>query len=217
MRYDTVIFDLDGTLLNTLEDLMDSVNAGLGQYGYPERTISEVRSDVGNGVRNLISRSIPGGTGNPDYEAVFQAFRAHYAGNFSNKTQPYPGIPELVRDLARAGTKMAVVSNKYDEAVKALTAKFFSQEIPVAIGEQPGVPRKPAPDGVRQALNLLGVREGRAVYIGDSEVDIATAEQSGLDGILVTWGFRPKEELAALTSLPMADTIGELRNLLLDR
>ncbi len=192
---DTVIFDLDGTLLNTLEDLTDSVNHAMEEFGFPLHTIEEIRSFVGNGAPTLIERSIPQGKENPSYDAVLAAFKEHYAAHCEDKTNPYEGIMELLAQLKEKGYRMAVVSNKFDGAVKRLCGKYFGDYIEAAIGESADVKRKPAPDTVYQALCELSCDASRAVYVGDSEVDIQTAKNASLPCISVTWGFRTEERL----------------------
>ena len=194
-KYDTVIFDLDGTLLNTLEDLADSVNYALALHGFPCRRIDEVRSFVGNGVGNLMRLSVYGGLDNPHYEKCLADFRSHYSQNLQNKTAPYEGIMCLLEQLSREGYKLAIVSNKFDKAVKGLNSTYFGEYIKVAIGEAEGVSRKPAPDTVVKALKELGASADKAVYVGDSEVDIQTARNSGISFVGVTWGFRGREVL----------------------
>lgn len=188
--YDTVIFDLDGTLLNTLEDLTDAVNASLTASGYPVRTIEEVRRFVGNGIGKLIRRAVPEGTTDEDFEKVFAAFKEYYGIHCNDKTRPYPGVPELLERLKDEGYRLAIVSNKADFAVKELRDIYFAGTVEVAIGEREGIRRKPAPDTVEQALRELGSDSGRAVYVGDSDVDIETARNAGMPCISVTWGFR---------------------------
>ena len=196
-----VIFDLDGTLLDTLQDLCNSTNAALAQYGYPARTLDEVRSFVGNGVKLLILRAlgVEKPEDCPDFDKVFDAFRAHYALHSNDCTCAYPGIPELLAKLKEAGAPMAIVSNKLDAAVKQLNDIYFKDCISVAIGENEaaGVKKKPAPDTVYAALRKLGVSAEDAVYVGDSEVDIATAKNAGIPCISVTWGFRDRDWLTA--------------------
>jgi phosphoglycolate phosphatase len=209
-KFDTVIFDLDGTLLNTLDDLADSVCFTMALFGYPSRTVAEVRDFVGNGVGRLIGLSIPGGTGNPDYKACLEEFRRHYDRNMLNKTKPYDGIMALLRDLDAHGFKMAVVSNKFDTAVKELCRVCFGELIPVAIGESVCVPKKPAPDIVTEALKALGAPPGRAVYVGDSEVDAETAKNAGIPFIGVTWGFRDRCVLEKEGADFIIDKPGEL-------
>ncbi|MGN0395033.1 MAG: HAD family hydrolase [Coprococcus sp.] len=191
-KYSTVIFDLDGTLLNTLEDLTDSVNYALSLYGYKERGIDEVRMFVGNGIRKLIERAVPPKTDVEIIDKVFAAFKQHYLNNMMNKTKPYDGIMTLLSELNKRGVAMAIVSNKYDQGVKGLNRHFFSDYIKVAIGESENIAKKPAPDTVYEAVRKLGINPEDAVYVGDSDVDIATAENSGLDCISVTWGFRDR-------------------------
>lgn len=192
---DTIIFDLDGTLLDTLEDLTDSVNHAMETFGFPVHTIEEIRSFVGNGAPKLIERSIPQGKGNPVYDAVLAAFKEHYAAHCEDKTNPYAGIMELLAHLKEKDYRLAVVSNKFDGAVKRLCGKYFGDYIEVAIGESADVKRKPAPDTVYRALRELDCDVSRAVYVGDSEVDIQTAKNASLPCISVTWGFRTEEQL----------------------
>lgn len=192
---DTVIFDLDGTLLDTLEDLTDSVNYAMEKFGFPVHSIEEVRTFLGNGAPTLLERSIPQGVENPAYEASLAAFKAHYAEHCEDKTAPYDGVPEMLAALKEQGYRLAVVSNKFDGAVKKLCKKYFGEVITVAIGESAEVRRKPAPDTVYRALRELGSDASRAVYVGDSEVDIRTAKNASLPCISVTWGFRTEEKL----------------------
>lgn len=192
--YDTVIFDLDGTLLNTLEDLADSVNYALAQAGMPLRSTEEVRRFVGNGVRRLMELSIPEGENNPRFEEIFSVFREHYLVHCNDNTGPYPHIMEMLEQLKERGYKLAIVSNKYYDAVQELRKLYFADYISVAIGEKEGIRKKPAPDTVQEALLALDSDKSSAVYVGDSEVDIATAANVGMDCIVVTWGFRTREE-----------------------
>ena len=194
-NYDTIVFDLDGTLIDTLEDLKDSVNYAMNVYGFPERSLEEIRTFVGNGVGKLIERAIPDGIENPLYKECLKVFQDHYSKNMQNKTAPYNGIKELLAELKDRGFKMAVVSNKFDSAVKKLVKEFFGDYIKVAIGESENVSRKPAPDTVIKALAELGSAPDKAVYVGDSEVDVMTAKNSKLTCIGVTWGFRTREVL----------------------
>ena len=193
-----VIFDLDGTLLDTLRDLAASVNYALRQFGMPEHTIDEVRLFVGNGVRKLMERAVPDGSRNPRFEDVFATFRQHYMQHSLDTTRPYPGIPELLRQLKDRGYLLAVVSNKMMAATQELVAHFFP-EISVAIGENEaaGIRKKPSPDTVCEALRRLGVTSAEAVYVGDSDVDVATARNSGLPCVSVLWGFRDRSFLEA--------------------
>ena len=194
--YSTVIFDLDGTLLDTLQDLADSVNYVLSLHQMPTRTLDEVRRFVGNGVGLLIRRAVPAGTSSQLEAQCLAEFRSRYTDHMTDRTAPYPGILPLLDGLAQAGLKVAVVSNKFDGAVKGLCQRYFGDRIPVAIGESQGVARKPAPDTVFRALAQLGAHAGGAAYVGDSEVDIQTARNAGLPCLSVSWGFR---EAAFLT------------------
>lgn len=198
MCYNTFIFDLDGTLLNTLDDLAASVNYALRTHGMPERTLDEVRSFVGNGVRLLMERAIPEGSANPRFEDTFATFRAYYMEHSLDKTRPYDGIPEMIHALKQRGCRLAVVSNKFYAATQELIRHFFP-EITVAIGEHEseGIRKKPAPDTVFEALRQLGVGKEKAVYVGDSDVDLQTARNSGLPCISVLWGFRDRDFLLA--------------------
>ncbi|MBP5409238.1 MAG: HAD-IIIA family hydrolase [Prevotella sp.] len=196
--YNTFIFDLDGTLLNTLDDLAASVNYALRTHGMPERTLDEVRSFVGNGVRLLMERAIPEGSANPRFEETFATFRAYYMEHSLDTTRPYDGIPEMIHALKQRGCRLAVVSNKFYAATQELIRHFFP-EITVAIGEHEseGIRKKPAPDTVFEALRQLGVGKEKAVYVGDSDVDLQTAHNSGLPCISVLWGFRNRDFLLA--------------------
>ena len=199
MSYQTYIFDLDGTLLDTLGDLAASVNYAMRTHGMPEHTVDEVRCFVGNGVRRLMERAVPEGTAHPVFEAAFATFRRHYMEHSLDTTRPYEGIPEMLCELKRRGKHTAVVSNKFDAATKELCRHFFADTIDVAVGEHEaeGIRKKPAPDTVLQALSLLGVGQEGTVYVGDSDVDILTARNSGLPCISVLWGFRDREFLLA--------------------
>ena len=199
MSYQTYIFDLDGTLLDTLGDLAASVNYAMRTHGMPEHSVDEVCRFVGNGVRRLMERAVPGGADHPAFEAAFATFRRHYMEHSLDTTRPYKGIPEMLQELKRRGRHTAVVSNKFDAATKELCRHFFPDTIDVAVGEHEaeGIRKKPAPDTVLQALSQLGVGQEGAVYVGDSDVDIQTARNSGLPCITVLWGFRDREFLLA--------------------
>lgn len=195
MNYDIYVFDLDGTLLNTLDDLAASVNHALALHGMPRHSTDEIRRFVGNGVRNLVIRATPGGSDNPRFESVLATFKTHYSTHNLDRTKPYDGIMQMLHTLKGNGKLTAVVSNKYDAATKHLCRHFFGNLIDVAIGEHEGIRRKPASDTVNEALKLLGGVRQRAVYIGDSDVDIVTARNAGLPCISVSWGFRDKDFL----------------------
>lgn len=201
MRYTAYIFDLDGTLLDTLDDLRASVNYSLRHFAMPERTRDEVREFVGNGVRRLMERAVAGGTDNPLFDEALDMFRRHYAEHSLDHTRPYPGIMDMLATLRHDGKRIAVVSNKFQAATERLCRHFFGDYVEVAIGESEGVRRKPAPDTVVEAMRRMGyaapAAHGDAVYIGDSDVDIATAKAAGLPCISVLWGFRDKPFLEA--------------------
>lgn len=194
-EFDTYIFDLDGTLLSTLNDLAASTNYALRWSGMPERTIEEIRMFVGNGVKLLMERAIPNGINNPKFEETYAKFREHYLEHNLDTTSPYEGIPALLRELKRRGKKLAIVSNKFYAATQDLAKHFFPDTIEVAIGERETIRKKPAPDTVLEALRQLGASKEGAVYIGDSDVDIMTAKNCGLPCISVLWGFRDKDFL----------------------
>lgn len=197
MKYNTYIFDLDGTLLDTLADLAASCNYALRTHGMPEHSIDDVRRFVGNGVRKLMERAVPDGAANPDFEAAFATFREYYMLHSLDTTKPYPGVPEVLAGLKAHGCRLAVVSNKMMAATVELCHHFFPDTIEVAIGENEaaGIRKKPAPDTVFAALKELGVEKECAVYVGDSDVDIATARNAGIPCISVLWCFRDSEFL----------------------
>ncbi len=193
--FKTYIFDLDGTLLSTLNDLASSTNYALRWAGMPERTIEDVRMFVGNGVKLLMERAIPEGVNNPKFEKTYAKFREHYMEHNLDTTRPYDGVPELLHELKRRGKHLAIVSNKFYAATQDLAKHFFPDTIEVAIGERENIRKKPAPDTVLEALRQLNVSKEDAVYIGDSDVDIMTAKNCGLPCISVLWGFRDKDFL----------------------
>lgn len=202
MNYKLAIFDMDGTILDTLQDLTDSTNAALRMNGYSTRTIDEVRSFVGNGIHRLIELAVPAGSGTDAVEQVYADFLPYYQQHCADQTKPYDGIEALIRNLRAKGCKTAVVSNKADSAVQELCTQYFDGLFDYAVGERTGIAKKPAPDSVSEVLRRLGFETEDAVYIGDSEVDLATAKNAGMDCISVTWGFRSaaflKEQGAAV-------------------
>ena len=214
MRYQTAIFDMDGTILETLEDMCASVNVTMDHVGYPRRTMDEVRRFVGNGAAKLIERCMPAGAEDPRYPAALEFYRAYYDAHAQIKTGPYPGIPELLNQLSREGVRLAVVSNKPDEAVRALTERYFPGVFPVAIGNRDGWATKPAPDSVYEAMCLLGARRESTVYVGDSDVDVDTARNARLDSVIVTWGFRDENFLRAHGAQHLAHNTDELYEML---
>lgn len=195
IQYGSYIFDLDGTLLYTLDDLTNSVNHAMRDFCWKEHTTDEVKKMVGNGVRKLMERAVPGGKTNPLYEEAYNSFINHYLKHNEDTTRPYDGIIETLVELKRRGCKMAVVSNKYYKATEELCKHFFNDYIDVAIGESESIRKKPAPDCVIEAMHRIGADKATSVYVGDSEVDIETAKNSGLPCISVLWGFRDKDFL----------------------
>ena len=210
MSFDTFIFDLDGTLLDTLNDLADSANYALRSFDMPERTVDEVRRFVGNGVRKLIERAVPEGTDPQMMEKTLAVFRQHYLVHSLDTTKPYPGIVPLLQVLKEKKMKVAVVSNKFDAATKELCAHFFGPLVDVAIGEREGIRKKPAPDTVEEAIRQLHAERHRVVYIGDSEVDIATADNCRIPCITVLWGFRDRDFLRSKGATTLVSTPGEI-------
>ena len=194
-EFETYVFDLDGTLLETLKDLAASTNYALRTYNMPEHSIEDVRMFVGNGVKKLMERAIPNGIENPQFEDVYATFRQHYLEHNLDTTKPYEGIPELLAELKARGKKLAIVSNKFYAATQELARYFFPDTIEVAIGERENIKKKPAPDTVIEALRQLGASRETAVYIGDSDVDIMTAKNCNMPCVSVLWGFRDKEFL----------------------
>lgn len=195
MKKKLLIFDLDGTLINTLEDLNKATNVGLEKYGYPSRSLEQTRNDIGNGVKKLIERSIPGGKDNPDYLGVFNEFRSYYITHYFEYSKPYKNIQETLSFLKNKGYKLAVVSNKFDEGAKKLVTTFFPNIFDAIQGSIDTLNYKPYPDLVNKVLNELNIDNKDALYIGDTEVDYETAINSKLEVILVTYGYRKKEQL----------------------
>lgn len=205
--YDTYIFDLDGTLLDTLDDLAAATNHALAAHGLPQHSRDDIRRFVGNGVRKLMERAVPGGADSPLFDSALDSFRSYYLEHALDHTRPYDGIPELLASLRQQGKNIAVVSNKFMTATQELCRHFFPDTIEVAIGEHEaeGIRRKPAPDTVQEALRQLDADSSRAVYVGDSDVDLLTARYAGLPCISVLWGFRDRDFLIAHGATMLAD------------
>lgn len=214
MKYQAVVFDLDGTLLNTLDDLKNATNHALAACGFPARTTEEMRHFVGRGIRYMLSCAVPDGEKNPRFEEVFDTFRPYYEEHCMDLTAPYDGISELLARLRAAGCKTAVVTNKIQSAADELIRDLFP-DIPLVIGDSPAVKRKPAPDGVWLALEKLGVARENAAYAGDSDIDFATAKNAGLPCLSVLWGFRSREELLTCGADTFFETPRELGDYLL--
>lgn len=214
MRYKLAIFDMDGTVLNTLDDLADSTNHALESCGLPKRTKDEVRRFVGNGIRLLIERAVPAGTSSELIDKVFAEFKAYYALHCADKTCAYDGIVDALKELKSKGYKLALVSNKVDFAVQELCKDYFPNIFDIAVGEREGMRKKPAPDSVLEVLRVLDIEKNDAVYIGDSDVDYETSVNSGIDDISVTWGFRDKEFMMEKGATVFVDSPDELVKLL---
>lgn len=210
----TIIFDLDGTLLNSLDDLVDSVNYTLTKYNLPVQSTTNIKAFLGNGMEKLIELSIPDGKKNKNFSNILQEFKDYYKDHSSIKTAPYPNIIELLINLKSKGYKLAIVSNKGDFAVKILNEKFFKGLIDVAIGETKNIRRKPYPDMVNEALKYLNEDTSNAYYVGDSEVDIATGLKANIPCISVSWGFRSKQELIKAGAKFTVDNVCELEEYL---
>ena len=214
--HNTIIFDLDGTLLDTLDDLTTAVNYALRKHYLPKRSKDEVRQFLGNGMERLIELSVPKGKKTKNFKTILQDFKAYYLVNAITKTAPYPGIMDMLNTLKQKGFKLAIVSNKGYQAVSFLREYFFNETIDVAIGEKEGIRKKPFPDTVYEALNVLNEEKQNAYYVGDSEVDILTAKNAGMQCLSVSWGFRTKEELQFYDSDLIFDNPTDLLNYIID-
>ena len=214
MLYQTVIFDLDGTLLNTLDDLAAATNYALAQHTLPLRTTEEVRWFVGNGIRKLIERAVPEGTPQPEQEEVYATFNEYYKLHCNDKTQAYDGVMELLNALRKAGVKTAIVSNKADYGVQALTKQYFSGKLDAACGERSGIAKKPAPDMLFAVMQMLNATKETTIYVGDSDTDLATAHNAGVACVGACWGFRGREFLLAHGAKLLAETPAEVLVLL---
>ncbi len=215
MKYKLAVFDMDGTILDTLEDLWRCLNHVLEENGYPSHTLEEVRFFVGNGIYKLIERALPDGCTPAETRNVYQQFLLYYKEHCAEKTRPYEGVVELLRELRQNGCLTAVVSNKADEAVQELCEQYFPGLFDAAEGDREGILRKPAPDLVNLILDKLSVSRQEAVYIGDSDVDLATADNSQMDCIAVTWGFRDKDFLWEHGAQVLADRPEQVLKLIL--
>lgn len=217
MKYKLIIFDLDGTVLDTLNDLFCSVNRTMKLYSMPTRTLEEVRSFVGNGIGNLIARCVPDTTTDETLSLVTESFKEYYALHCNDSTRPYTGITELLRNLSASGVKCAVLSNKADSAVKTLCDIHFKGDFSVVRGETEEVRRKPCPDGFYQIMNSLGATKEDTLYIGDSEVDVESAKNAGIDLICVDWGFRSRDVLIKAGARQVAHSVFELERMISEK
>ncbi|MBE5939976.1 MAG: HAD family hydrolase [Lachnospiraceae bacterium] len=217
IMYDLVLFDLDGTLVNTIKGLVAAVNHSLSKYGLKTRTEQEVQSFVGNGIRKLIERSVPEGTSTDITDKVFGEFKSYYVEHCLDNLEEYPGIKELVKELYEKSVPMAVVTNKNDAAAKKIIKQFFGDKISVVIGAHENIPKKPAPDMVNMAfdeINRRGITFKNPVFVGDSEVDIQTALNSGMSYISVSYGFKTREFLEQAGAKTIAEDAEELKRIL---
>ena len=212
---DTIIFDLDGTLLNTLEDLMDSVNFALERQGFPLRNLEEIRSFVGNGIRLLVERAVPQEVvGTDTFEVCFKDFNDYYKVHMEDKTAPYDGINEMLKNIKKAGFKTAIVTNKVDYAAQELCYRLFP-EIDLVVGRVDDRPNKPAPDGAFYAIDTLGSKAENTIFVGDADTDILTAKNAGLKSIGVLWGFRDREIIEAEGAEYIVETVNDLEKQLI--
>lgn len=210
-----VIFDLDGTLLDTLDDLCNSVNYSLRTNNFPERSLAEVRTFVGNGIRLLIERSVPEGTNKELIDKTFECFKTYYAVHCNDKTKTYPGVMDMLKELKKNGYKIAVLSNKAQYAVTKLCDIYFNNLLDDAVGARENVAKKPSPDALYICAENNNINLNNVIYVGDSDVDVATANNAGVRGIAVTWGFRSRELLIKCGAENLADNTDELLQILL--
>lgn len=215
MAFAAAIFDMDGTILDTLDDLTDSVNASLAREGFPARSREEVRTFIGNGAAKLVERAVPPGTDPETVRRVLDYYRPYYEAHAEIKTRPYPGVPEALDALRGAGVRLAVVSNKPDGAARKLAARYFPGLFAAVVGARDSAAVKPAPDLLFEAMGALGASPGQTVYIGDSDVDIGTAKNAGTACVSVAWGFRDEAFLRERGASAVAHGAGELLSMLL--
>lgn len=217
MRYDAILLDMDGTVLYTLEDLADSMNAALRHFGMPERSLAEVRSFVGNGSARFVELAVPEGTPEALRQEVLDWYKRYYDAHCRVKTRPYAGVPELLRALRAAGLRLVIISNKPDASVQKLTQEHFAGLVDLAVGETAQVRRKPWPDMIEVAAARLGLDKARGLYVGDSEVDVLTARNAAIDCVSVSWGFRSVEELRSAGASVIFDNPEALRDWILEQ
>ena len=211
MKYKLAIFDMDGTILSTLDDLANGVDYALRENGLPARSKQETRAALGSGVRFLIEQSVPAGLSDAEISKVEEDFLKYYKVHSMDNTRPYDGIVELIKEVRASGIKTAVVSNKIDSAVKELCANFFEGAFDVAYGERIGIPRKPDPKPINAIIDEFGLSKNEVVYIGDSEVDLLTANNAGINHIIVTWGFRDRDFLVQNGAKTLVENMDELK------
>ena len=213
MKYEAVIFDLDGTLLNTIDDLADGVNYAMREFGFPTHSVDRVRQMVGNGVLNLVKRALPDDKKDM-LDIVLPVFKEYYSAHSKDKTAPYAGVVELLQKIKQKGLKTAILSNKFDGAVKALSKEYFGDLIDLPIGEGNGVKVKPNPEGMNHVLSVFGLDKSKCLYVGDSEVDVETGLGVEIDFAIVTWGFRDKDVLSSAGATVFADNVKELEEII---
>lgn len=211
MKYKLAIFDMDGTILSTLDDLANGVDYALSENGLPAKSKQETRAALGRGVRFLIEQSVPAGLSDAEISKVEEDFLKYYKVHSMDNTRPYDGIVELIKEVRASGVKTAVVSNKIDSAVKELCANFFEGAFDVAYGERIGIPRKPDPKPINAIIDEFGLSKNEVVYIGDSEVDLLTANNAKIDHIIVTWGFRDRAFLERNGAKNLVESMEELK------
>lgn len=214
MKYKAIIFDLDGTLLNTIDDLADGLNYAMREFSFPTYPISQVRLMVGHGVRNLVYTALPDDKKDM-LETVLPVFKAYYGAHSNVKTAPYDGILDFLKKVKEKGIKTAILSNKFDGAVKALSKDYFGDLIDLPLGEGNGIKVKPDPEGMNYVFSKLGVKKEECLYVGDSETDVETGLNVGVDTVAVTWGFRDKDVLEKAGATIFADTVSEVEKILL--
>lgn len=215
MKYKAIIFDMDGTLLNTIDDIYDCVCMFLEKYSYPARSLDEVKAAMGGGAHNLVKMVLPKDVSKEEYDTFFNDYCPYYESHGKDKTGPYPGVMQLLYDLKSAGVKTAVVSSKPHRAVLQLNKEYFDDIFDISIGDDFKRKLKPAPDGIYAALEELGIAKENAIYVGDSEYDILAAKNAEMDGVAVSWGYRKRSDLEKLNPMYLADNIDELRRIIL--
>lgn len=206
MKIKNIVFDMDGTILDTITDIREATNHALKSCGYAERSLAEVLSFVGNGIKVLMEKAVPNDISSSDFEECFVEFKVYYDVHKNDNTKPYPDILKLMEDIKVMGVNMSVVSNKFDAGVKSLAEELFAGYLPIAIGESESVIPKPNPCGVWLAMDMMGANKSNTVYIGDSEVDFLTAKNSEIEFIGVSWGFRTRALLEELGTIYIADS-----------
>ncbi len=216
MKYKAAIFDMDGTILDTIDDIANSVNYSLKKYGFGERTLEDILSFVGNGIHRTLEKSVPPGTADSVVDILFDCYNEHYKVNCAVNTRPFDGIKEVIEELRKAGVYTAVVSNKEDRDAKVLSDMFFGGLFDCVVGRKKNTRRKPYPDSTLDVLSHLGISTREALYIGDSEVDYETAKNASVDVALVTWGFRKESFLSAFEPNYLVKIPNEILKIMLE-